>query len=284
MWWVPQPETRPSAVCVNRTCLISRTPLHLACENGHADIVRFLAENQCRLDPRDKNKKTPLMRAVEFGHEDCAATLLELGAQTDLRDFVGNTALHLATLGKSKRLVELLLEHNAHIDAVNMFTETPLVQAINIHCEEMVELLLQKGADVNARLKNGRIHTYLKELTCDKEFSSVQECSAHEKVDSTLASEVDPEDLGKESAGVLLPDAGGHKAETGSLAEHNGNGVLPAAGTQQEGDYDSWSDSESDPEAPEKESAGVQVPNAGGHTAATRSLTEQHSNGYFFIV
>lgn len=41
---------------------------------------------------------------------------------------------------------------------------------------------------------------------------------------------------------------------------------------------------QSDPEAPEKESAGVQVPNAGGHTAATRSLTEQHSNGYFFIV
>lgn len=39
-------------------------------------------------------------------------------------------------------------------------------------------------------LSGYRIHTYLKELTCDEEFSSVQECSAHEKVDSTLASEV----------------------------------------------------------------------------------------------
>ncbi|KAM9030206.1 uncharacterized protein PRD47_001457 isoform 1-T1 [Ara ararauna] len=91
--------------------------------------------------------------------------------------------------------------------------------------------------------------------------------------------QVDPEDLGKESAGVLLPDAGGHKAETGSLAEHNGNGVLPAAGAQQEEDYDSWCDSEVDPEDLGKESAGVLLPDAGGHKAETGSLAEHNGNG-----
>ncbi|XP_065527825.1 putative ankyrin repeat domain-containing protein 20A4 isoform X5 [Lathamus discolor] len=197
------------------------------------------------------------MRAVEFRHEDCVATLLELGARTDLRDFVGNTALHLATLVKNKRLVELLLEHSAHIDAVNELGQTPLAEAVCMHCEEIVELLLQKGADVNARCKSERIYTYLKELTCDKEFSSVQECSAHEKDDSTLTSEIDPEAPGKESAGVLLPDAGRHKEE----------------------DCDSWFDSKIYPEAPGKESAGVLLPDAGRHTAEIWSPAEHHSNG-----
>lgn len=35
-----------------------------------------------------------------------------------------------------------------------------------------------------------RIYKYLQEVTCDKELSSVHECSAHESNDSTLASEV----------------------------------------------------------------------------------------------
>ncbi|XP_065527798.1 golgin subfamily A member 2-like isoform X2 [Lathamus discolor] len=252
------------------------------------------------------------MRAVEFRHEDCVATLLELGARTDLRDFVGNTALHLATLVKNKRLVELLLEHSAHIDAVNELGQTPLAEAVCMHCEEIVELLLQKGADVNARCKSERIYTYLKELTCDKEFSSVQECSAHEKDDSTLTSEIDPEAPGKESAGVLLPDAGRHKeedcdswfdskiypeapgkesagvllpdagrhtAEIWSPAEHHSNGVLLVAEAQEEEDCDSWFDSKIYPEAPGKESAGVLLPDAGRHTAEIWSPAEHHSNG-----
>ncbi|KAM4670975.1 uncharacterized protein AAGF69_003668 [Amazona ochrocephala] len=95
---------------------------------------------------------------------------------------------------------------------------------------------------------------------------------------SLLEPVVDPEVPAKELAGVLLPSADRHSAEAVSLAEQHSKGVLPAAGAQEE-DYVSWSDSESDPETPEKESAGVQLPNAGGHAATTRSLTEQHSNG-----
>ncbi|XP_009462288.1 PREDICTED: ankyrin repeat domain-containing protein 18B-like [Nipponia nippon] len=128
-----------------------QTPLHLACANGHTDVVRFLVEKKCHLNPRDSFKKSPLMKAVEHQHKDCATLLLEHGANPDLRAAGGNTALHLAAIIHSKSLAELLLEHNAHIDAQNELGYTPLTLAITEHCEEMVEFLLQKGADVHAR-------------------------------------------------------------------------------------------------------------------------------------
>ncbi|KAK2534952.1 hypothetical protein Q9233_003864 [Columba guinea] len=99
--------------------LISRTPLHLACANGHADVVRFLAGKQCQLNPHGMFEKTPLMLAVEHEHKDCVTALLEHGADPDHRGSGGNTALHMAAIMPSKAMVELLLEHNAQIEAKN---------------------------------------------------------------------------------------------------------------------------------------------------------------------
>ncbi|NWY15473.1 ANKR7 protein, partial [Aphelocoma coerulescens] len=128
----------------------SRT-LHLACINGHADVVQFLAEKKCKLNPCDKFNQSPLMKAVEHQHGDCGAILLEHGANHDLRGASGNTALHFAVMGSNKSLVELLLEHSADIDAKNEFGYTLLILAIAENHEEMVRFLLQKGVDMNAQ-------------------------------------------------------------------------------------------------------------------------------------
>ncbi|XP_030125145.4 uncharacterized protein [Taeniopygia guttata] len=127
-----------------------QTPLHLACINGHADVVQFLVEKKCKLNPCDRLDKSPLIKAVEHRHRDCAAILLEHGANHDHRAVNGNTALHFAVMASSKSLVKLLLEHGADIDAKNKWGYTPLTLAIIENHEEMVKFLLQKGADVNA--------------------------------------------------------------------------------------------------------------------------------------
>ncbi|XP_056347583.1 ankyrin repeat domain-containing protein 30A-like [Oenanthe melanoleuca] len=143
-WWL-------NKLRINAYNRDKQTPLHLACINGHADVVQFLVEKKCKLNPRDKLNKSPLMKAVEHQHRDCAAILLEHGANPNHKGVSGNTALHLAVMVSSKSLVELLLEHGADIEAKNKLGYTPLALAITEKCEEMVEFLLQKGADVNAQ-------------------------------------------------------------------------------------------------------------------------------------
>ncbi|KAM6320946.1 ankyrin repeat domain-containing protein 26 [Aegotheles albertisi] len=128
-----------------------RTPLHLACANGHVDVVRFLVENNCQLNLADDFKRSPLMKAVQCQQEECVALLLEHGADPNLADADGNTALHLAALCPGTTVVGLLLEHNANIDAQNKEGGTPLILAVSEHHEEIVEFLLKKGADVHAR-------------------------------------------------------------------------------------------------------------------------------------
>ncbi|NXK94646.1 ANKR7 protein, partial [Formicarius rufipectus] len=134
----------------------SRTPLHLACINGHLDVVQFLVFENCNLNPRGKFMKSPLIQAIEHQHSNCAAILLKYGANHGLRAAGGNTALHSAVLVSSKPLVELLLEYGADINVKNELGYTPLVLAITERRKEMIEFLLQKGADVHAKDNHGR--------------------------------------------------------------------------------------------------------------------------------
>ncbi|XP_075349468.1 ankyrin repeat domain-containing protein 26 isoform X2 [Mycteria americana] len=128
-----------------------RTPLHLACANGHVDVVTYLVENKCKLNLFDNDNRSPLMKAVQCQQEKCVAVLLEHGADPNLADADGNTALHFAVLSPNTSVAGLLLEHNANIDAQNKEGYTPLTLAVSEHHEEMVEFLLKKGADVHAR-------------------------------------------------------------------------------------------------------------------------------------
>ncbi|RLW06533.1 hypothetical protein DV515_00004401 [Chloebia gouldiae] len=128
-----------------------RTALHLACANGHVDVVTFLVENKCKLDLFDNGNRSPLMKAVQCQQEKCVAILLEHGADPNLADSDGNTALHLAVLSGNTTVAGLLLQHDANIDAQNKEGCTPLILAVSEHHKEMMEFLLKKGADVHAR-------------------------------------------------------------------------------------------------------------------------------------
>ncbi|XP_075599631.1 ankyrin repeat domain-containing protein 26 isoform X14 [Balearica regulorum gibbericeps] len=142
-----------------------RTPLHLACANGHVDVVTYLVENKCKLNLFDNDNRSPLMKAVQCQQEECVAILLDHGADPNLADADGNTALHLAIISPNASVARLLLEHNANIDAHNKEGYTPLILAVSEHHEEIVELLLKKGADVHARDQCESLSKQLAEYT-----------------------------------------------------------------------------------------------------------------------
>ncbi|XP_068520841.1 putative ankyrin repeat domain-containing protein 20A2 [Anas acuta] len=111
-WWLKR---------LGKNCLdqAKRTPLHLACANGHADVVRFLVQEKCLLNLCDNTGRSPLMKAVESQHEECVAILLEHHADPNLNVSRGNSALHLAAAAPNTSIAEMLIEHGAQLEAKN---------------------------------------------------------------------------------------------------------------------------------------------------------------------
>ncbi|XP_040267455.1 ankyrin repeat domain-containing protein 26 isoform X5 [Bufo bufo] len=141
---------------INQVDKENRTPLHLACANGHLDVVKLLVENKAKLNVCDNDSRSPLMKAIQCQHEPCATILLEHQADPNVVDVNENAALHLAALIPSMTVAVQLLEHGANINAVNKDGCTPLILAVTENHQEMVELLIKEGADINSRDSNGR--------------------------------------------------------------------------------------------------------------------------------
>ncbi|XP_057355324.1 ankyrin repeat domain-containing protein 26-like [Manis pentadactyla] len=132
------------------------TALHLACANGHAEVVTVLLQRKCELNLRDNLERTPLIKAVQCQQEDCARILLDHGADPNVSDIYGNTALHYAACGERVTTVAQLLSHNADIEVNNKEGFTPLLLAIRQGKHEMTKYLLTKGANVHAVDKKKR--------------------------------------------------------------------------------------------------------------------------------
>ncbi|XP_069832588.1 ankyrin repeat domain-containing protein 26 isoform X2 [Dendropsophus ebraccatus] len=141
---------------INQVDKESRTPLHLACANGHLEVVKLLVENKAKLNVCDSANRSPLMKAIQCQHEPCAIALLEHQADPNIVDVNENAALHLAALIPSMSIAVQLLEHGANINAVNKDGCTPLILSVTENHQEMVELLVKEGADINSRDSNGR--------------------------------------------------------------------------------------------------------------------------------
>lgn len=56
-----------------------KTPLHLAAESGHRDMVQILVDAGADIDAEDEESTTPMMAAEENGPRDVSDIILERG-------------------------------------------------------------------------------------------------------------------------------------------------------------------------------------------------------------
>jgi ankyrin repeat protein len=137
------------------------TPLHLASENGHVKVARFLLERGADVAAQNKDGGTPLHLASLYGEVEVAGMLIERGAELTAQNKNGETPLHLASQEGQVKVACMLIECGADVTAKNKDGETLLHLALRKGQVEVVGMLIERGADVTAQNKDGETPLHL---------------------------------------------------------------------------------------------------------------------------
>ncbi|PPQ96354.1 hypothetical protein CVT26_005041 [Gymnopilus dilepis] len=131
-------------------------PCHLAAFFGLIDVLPLTEGLQYW---RTSRKRTPLILAAEQGHVEIVEYILSQGGvNVNAMDVSGRTALHEATLYSHEAIVRLLLSHRGlDINIKSRPGRTVLHEACRVGHEAIFRMLLSHpGVDVNAEGKSGR--------------------------------------------------------------------------------------------------------------------------------
>lgn len=112
----------------NPSCPAGTLPLHFACDEGKAEVVKVLIARGADVNAQNAYHFTPLhVICSGWGNVECARLLLEAGANPDLKESnAGMTPLLWAAAKANTELVKLLLAHGADTEIRNNEGRTAL--------------------------------------------------------------------------------------------------------------------------------------------------------------
>ncbi|KAJ6662578.1 hypothetical protein lerEdw1_011715 [Lerista edwardsae] len=97
---------------INDKNIWRKTPLHLATENGHSDLIHLLLSNGSAINALDNNKDTPLHCACRAGHLNCVSTLVNwsVGEKANLQatNSLKKTPLQIAEASSTENQVQIV--------------------------------------------------------------------------------------------------------------------------------------------------------------------------------
>lgn len=135
-----------------------KTALHVACQNGQANMWDVLIAEGASLDATDKDGQTPLYMACQGHHEDLCDLLIAKGASVDVTDDEGRTQLYLACLNDhgDVDVRDMLVAKGASVDLIDKYGRTQLCLACMARHFNVCDMLIAKGGNVNAADNDGR--------------------------------------------------------------------------------------------------------------------------------
>uniref|UniRef100_A0A3B3RTT5 Poly [ADP-ribose] polymerase n=1 Tax=Paramormyrops kingsleyae TaxID=1676925 RepID=A0A3B3RTT5_9TELE len=169
---------------INEKCRDFLTPLHLASEKSHNDVIEVLVKHEAKVNALDSMGQTALHRAARCGHLQTCRLLLSSGCdplimslqgfspsqmgnqsvQEVLQEgvFIGNSDVDRQLLEASKSgdveiVKKLCTLQNVNCRDVEGRQSTPLHFAAGYNRVAVVDYLLQHGADVHAKDKGGLV-------------------------------------------------------------------------------------------------------------------------------
>ena len=140
----------------------NQTPLSVACEKGHLEVVKFLVKHNADIESKDFLNRTPLRLACEEGHLKVVKLLVECNADIENKDKQGMTPLSWACREGHLEVVKFLAEHSADIDSKDRYDKTPLQNARSLRWRYLsvpiMQLLIEHNAKVDRLASNEARH------------------------------------------------------------------------------------------------------------------------------
>ncbi|MEJ2406268.1 MAG: ankyrin repeat domain-containing protein [Candidatus Thiodiazotropha sp.] len=134
------------------------TPLMMAINNGHEEVVRYLLDSGADVNASGKLGRTPLHLAAFNGMLELAQTLISQGANVNAKTVEGATPMHSAAIAikNNVQVLQLLLANGADVNGGrDSEVGTPLVLSARYGDVEVAEILISNGADINAKNASG---------------------------------------------------------------------------------------------------------------------------------
>ena len=144
------------------------SPLWVATQLGHLDIVKQLLKHQANPNLADSRRYAPLHLAAMKGYIEIARMLLDAGAEPNALNEDGYAPLHLAVMNGHHGVTQLLLGTSGiETNAFSINGETPLHLAARGEQIDIIGLLLASGADFQEKDIQGdtALHTLCREFS-----------------------------------------------------------------------------------------------------------------------
>ncbi|KAI1278807.1 Ankyrin-1 [Halotydeus destructor] len=133
--------------------LLEQPKLRIDCLSGESETIDL------------SDKRTPLHLAADYGHHEVVEILLKHGANVDALDRSDKTPLFLATSNCNFRAAMVLLSHGADVNAETIHGQSVLQLSLTTKQYGLAKLLLSKGAKVKSRFLTPMIRTRSHKIT-----------------------------------------------------------------------------------------------------------------------
>ncbi|XP_046548424.1 fibronectin type 3 and ankyrin repeat domains protein 1-like [Haliotis rubra] len=125
--------------------------LHSACLGGDVDVVKYFhSHDMADIDSRAQCKRTPMMLAAENGHKEVVELLVGEGADMSLVDKQHDNIFNCAIRGGHVKVMKHIVSQNkVGINSRGWKKKTPVMVAAEMGGKDVVEFLMELGADLS---------------------------------------------------------------------------------------------------------------------------------------